>query len=320
MKPRTLIVIPGTVNYFYNLSGRRIAESLGELGIEAVVHPLNACPHEDFDLCLLSNISEIIASVGDETIGVEQIRKLKKRSRKLVTLAMECVSTNWYEYNWNLSATVEAEVFLDLGLNDQSRYLRTSEQKKCYRYVVSGLTSSEKRQIEQLDYDDANRTIPWSFVGSGTPFRAALADFLLREVDPRGFVYLPELSPCKEKGSPHLNQQQYEQVLRRSRYQVWCSHHHNLYVEAERLRTSLLTGSVPIKIVGQRDDICSEWPFRYLMAAPEDLATQILSRDFAELRERFRRDWENLPSLASELARILDENQLCRLPANQRAA
>ena len=30
---RALIVIPGTVNYFYNLSGHRVAEAFGSWGL-----------------------------------------------------------------------------------------------------------------------------------------------------------------------------------------------------------------------------------------------------------------------------------------------
>ena len=78
---RALIIIPGTVNYFYNLSGRRVAEALGELGLAVEVSTLGACPDGDFDCCFLSNITEILCAHGDEADGLERIAALGGRCR-----------------------------------------------------------------------------------------------------------------------------------------------------------------------------------------------------------------------------------------------
>src|SRR5262249_8401862 len=49
---RALVIIPGTVNYFYNLSGERIAEALRELGFSVVINTLPDCAEDEYDWCL----------------------------------------------------------------------------------------------------------------------------------------------------------------------------------------------------------------------------------------------------------------------------
>ena len=117
----------------------------------------------------------------------------------------------------------------------------------------------------------ADRTIPWAFVGQSRAGSAALVDHLIQAVDPRGLVYMPGTSPYTEKGSPHLNQQQFERVLRQTRYQIWCSHHPYFYMETERFRTSLLTGGVPIRIVHSRAEVPESTPLRYLIMEPGEV-------------------------------------------------
>ncbi|MEJ7638896.1 MAG: hypothetical protein WKF75_13230 [Singulisphaera sp.] len=76
---RALVVIPGTVNYFYNLSGHRIADALRELGFEVDVSTLGQCPGGDYAWCVLSNLSEILFGFGDEAAGLKRIRELRRR-------------------------------------------------------------------------------------------------------------------------------------------------------------------------------------------------------------------------------------------------
>ena len=170
-------------------------------------------------------------------------------------------------------------LILDLGLHSQVQFLKPEDQAN-YRFVFSGLTPSEARQLELLDEDDAERTIPWAFVGHMTPHRVALVDHLVQSVDPRGFVYMPAAAPYTETGSPHLNQQQFERVLDRTRYQVWCSHHRYFYMEPERFRSSLLTGGVPVKVVDSRQDTPESAPLGYLMMERADVGERLTGRVF----------------------------------------
>ncbi len=101
---RALIVIPGTVNYFYNLSGQRVAEALRELGFVVDVSTLVDCPKGDYTCCILSNISEILHAFGDEAGGFAKLDDLRGRCRAMFSLAIDCVSTPWYHRIRDLSA------------------------------------------------------------------------------------------------------------------------------------------------------------------------------------------------------------------------
>lgn len=305
--PRALILIPGSMNYFYNQSGRRIAEALEELGVSAEVTTLDSCPGEGYDLCVLSNISEILHSGGDFEQRMARIGDVRARCRAMLSLGIDCVSTPWYHRIRDYSARAGADLIIDLGLFDQSPYLEPQHRAR-YRLVFSGLTPSEARVLASLPDDDLGRTIPWTFIGTSTPHRVALIDHLVQWVDPRGFVYLPPpTSPCTETGSPHLNQQQFERVLARTRYQIWCSGHSYFYMETERFRASLLSGGVPIKIVESRAEIPASVPLDYLMIERAEVAERLAGHTYAALLRRFRDDWRRFPMLHQELARVLGE-------------
>jgi hypothetical protein len=303
---RALIIIPGTVNYFYNLSGRRIAEALQELGFAVTVSTLGDDPQGEYDWCLLSNIGEILHAHGDESGGLERLRAIGRRCGALASLAIDCVSTPWYPRICDLSSRVGAGWILDLGMHDQGPSLEPADRVN-YRFVFSGLTRSERRQLDALGEDDAERPIPWAFVGHATPHRAALVDHLIQSVDPRGFVYMPAAAPYTEKGSPHLNQQQFERVLARTRYQVWCSHHPYFYMEPERFRASLLTGGVPVKIIDSRREVPASAPLTYLMMEPGDVGERLTEQIFPRIRRRYWEDWRRFPTLSQEVAAVLRE-------------
>jgi hypothetical protein len=303
---RALIVIPGSMNYVHNLSGRRVAEAFGELGLSVDVVTLDDCPSGDYDLGVLSNIPETVHSGGDFNARMARITEIGGRCRALVTLSLECVSTDWYRRIRDYGARAGVSLILDLGLLDQGPFLDRQDRAN-YRFVFSGLTPSEARLVESLDEDDTERTIPWAFVGAMTAHRAALADRLVQCVNPRGFLYMPTMAPYTESGSPHLNQEQFERVLRRTRYQVWRSHHPYFYMETERFRTSLLTGGVPIKIVESRDEVPESVPLRELVIEAADVGERLTAGAFAGLRRRFRDDWRRFPTLSQALADVLEE-------------
>ncbi len=317
--PRALVLIPGSMNYFYNQSGRRIAEALGALGFGVEVTTLDASRGEPYDLCVLSNISEILHSHGDFEQRMARIVDIRGRCRAMLSLGIDCVSTEWYHRIRDYSIRAGADRIADLGLFDQSPFLQP-EHRANYRLVFSGLTPSEARVLESLPDDDPGRTIPWTFIGSSTPHRVALVDHLVQWVDPRGFVYMPPASPCTEKGSPHLNQQQFERVLSKTRYQIWCSGHSYFYMETERFRTSLLTGGVPIKIMESRAEIPASVPLDYLMIERAEVAERLASHSYAALLRRFRDDWRRFPMLHQELARVLGELGIRAGDAGSRAA
>jgi len=304
---RVVILIPGTVNYFYNQTGERLAAALQALGMDTEVCTLANCPDHDFDYGFISNISEVLLAFGDEAAGLAKLRELRRRCGHVASCAIDCVQTRWYHRVHDLSTRCEADCILDLGLHDQSHFLDPwSRTPALYRFVFSGLTPEEKRALDGRRWNDAERSIPWAFIGHNTPYRVALVDHLIQTVSPQGFVYVPTLAPYTDKGSPHLNQRQFETVLRHTRYQIWCSHHAHFYMEPERFRASLLTGGVPIRIVDSRNDIPKSVPFPYLMMEAQDAGERLTSKVFSRVRGKFQNDWRALPTLAQELGRVLD--------------
>ena len=309
--PRALILIPETVNYFYNTSGRRLAEALGESGCTVEVGSLKGPIDGEWDLCLLSNLSEVLHAFGDEGAGLARVRELGKRCGAVAVLGMESAATPWFRRLLDLGAAADIPTILDLGLWDQSPLL-DAEGAKRYRFLRDGLTSSESRALDEVLEAEDDRPIPWCFVGHLTHQRAAMVDFLIREVDPSGFFYLAPLGPTTETATPHLNPNQFNAVLGRSCYHVWCSHHHAFYVELERFRLSMLAGCVPIKVLMPGQEPPPDAPLRYLMVSRDDLPALVRSTGDRWLHRRLCNDYRS-ESLAESLAKTLGEAGLLRL-------
>jgi hypothetical protein len=308
-KRTALILIPGSVNYFYNLSGRRLAEALRDLSFEVDVATLTDCPvTAAADWCVVSNISEVLHAFGDMEAGIEKLVKLKKSCGAITQVSMECATTQWFRLIQEQCQAVGIQSVLDMGLHDQLEHL-TDDARSTYFCLPAGLTTSELQSLDDdSTLEDSNRTIPWTFVGHYSPDRAALVDILVREIDPRGFVYIPHLHhPCTEKGSPHLNQQEFDKVLRRAQYQIWCAHHNSFYMECERFRMSLLAGGVPVKVLTHARAGQRKMPFSSLMIEERDLSRRLREFDFHEVRRQFREEYRRITPLKIGLAQFLAE-------------
>jgi hypothetical protein len=314
-----LVLVPAKLNYFYDLHGRRLADALQALGFDVDVCTLARRPEKTYDWCVLTNISEIVLShdqedaedvTGDitweeELAAIDAIRRLHRSCRVVTACSLDCVGTAWYSAIEQRCAAARIATVLDFGLHDQSPFLGPDgpERRPAYWFVPNGLTPSERRAVG-AEPDD-HRPLPWAFVGHTTANRAALVDRLMQQVDPRGFVYMPGIGKITEKGSPHLNQKQFDAVLRRTRYQVWCSHHAHFYMESERFRMSLLAGSVPVKVVPDRKAVPARLLFDYLVLDEEEVAGRLREMDFQAVRRRFRDDFRAVPGIAAGVAGYL---------------
>jgi hypothetical protein len=294
------------VNYFYNLSGHRVAEALRALGCEPDVCTLAECEPAEYDSCIVSNLAEVLYGYGDEAAGIARVRAIRRSCRGGACLALDCVGTPWYHRLHDLSARADLDLILDLGLYDQTPWLEPGHRAN-YRFIFSGLTPSEEGQLTQALQGCDDRPLPWAFIGHITQERAAVVDQILQTVSADGFVYLPPLAPYTEKGSPHLNQRQFEAVLRRTRYHIWCSHHEHFYLEPERFRTSLLTGSVPIKVVSDSARVPRDAPFGYLLMNVDELGRRLLPDLFRRVRQRFASDFQARPTLTEGLTPVLTQ-------------
>jgi hypothetical protein len=303
---RTLVVVPGRLNYFYNLAGRRIAEVLRAMGSSVEIRTLAETDESSYELAFLCNVSEIVASTFDEAEGLSRLRTVRAKCRELLSLSIDCVSTPWFARLCELSRQIHADRIIDLGLVAQTPPERRKGDPR-YEFLFSGLTPSESRMMDRWTEVGPERSIPWALVGHVTESRAALVDRLVQDLHPGGFVYVPSLAPYTEQGSPHLNQQQFDQVLKHTRYQIWCSHHDHFYMEPERFRSSLLTGGVPIKIVPRKQVPPAGSPFGYLLFSVDGLY-ELSDRSFTELADRFRDDWRDLPTLEQGLRTLLGDS------------
>jgi hypothetical protein len=314
---RALVLIPAGMNYFYELHGHRLAEALRSLGLQVDVGHLSEEREETYDWCVLTNISEILLSYGPaggaenaimteerERLALAALRRLHHHCRAVACCSLDCASTTWYEWIQRRCQSVGINTILDFGLHDQSAAL-SPPARLLYHYLPNGLTPSEQEALRRAKNDEEERPIPWVFVGHATANRVALVEHLISQADPRGFVYMPSLSKVTAKASQHLNQQQYETVMRKSRYQIWCSHHQHFYLESERFRMSVLAGCVPLKVVAEDQDVPSDVPFDYLILREEEVAGKMRQYDFHDIRRRFYADFLTFPSLAAGLAKFL---------------
>jgi hypothetical protein len=316
--PTALVLIPERQNYFYRQLGRRLAETLRELGVVPDLVTLAECPDRPYDWCVLTNINELVfdhayAGVAEpkdyvtgeqERAATDTLRLMARRWRAVAGCSLDCVTTCWYQALHHRCGQAGIDTILDFGLHDQRAALPAAAPA-AYRFILNGLTPSERRRLDEGGFADERRTIPWAFVGHVTPNRVALVDRLVREVDPRGFAYLPRLGPITEKNSPHLAQQQYETVLRHARYQVWCTHHKGFYMEGERFRMSLLAGSVPIKLMAGGRRPPAGVSFRYLLLDEDEAARRLSEFSFPDLRRRFVDDFRALGGLKQSLGEYL---------------
>lgn len=297
--PSALVVIPGTVNYFYNTNGRRLAEALGALGYRVELATAREARPGVRDLCLLTNIAEIVHALGGAAVAVGKVRSLVAGARRAAAVSLDSVMTNWFRWSVDLCAASDVPTILDLGLWDQ-RPLFEQAPAVDYRFVRDGLTPTETAAMDAAMADAGSpRPIPWAFVGHVTAERAAFVDELVRTVDPSGFVYLPPLEPIAESGTPHLDPRQFHAVLKRSRYHVWCSHHGHFYMEPERFRLPLLAGCVPVKVLTGGREAPADAPLRDLLVPLEDLPARVRSGDREALYRRLCEAYRRRPLAAN---------------------
>lgn len=301
--PQVLVIVPGGVNYFYDQAGRRIAESLSLVGCRAEVHTLRTVPDGEFDACFLVNLYELGIGYGEQHVAVERVERLRRRCRRSFAVALDCAKTHWFSQTVDLCRRAGVTTLLDLGFADQSADL-PPDARGLYRFVFNGLTAGERRALAAICPAAEHRPLPWVFVGHVSAARAALADRLVRELHPAGFVYLPRLVPVTDEG-PHLNEEQFQRVLSRARFQIWRSHHDYFYMESERFRTSALAGCVPVKVIRGWEDADPHLPFRHLLIDEDSLAPRLRAAKFEQTWGRFRDEFLACPSLEDGLGRLL---------------
>lgn len=299
-----LVIIPGRVSYFYDTEGQRVAEAFRNLGGTAHVHTLFDYPQQSFDWCFLLNLSEIVHAYNGDVPGVmKQLEMIKQRCGRVALVLLESVKTQWFMESFNLMRQAGVEILLDLGFHDQ-REQTPHKARPYYHFVFNGLVASEQQVVPERQTGMASRPLPWTFVGHLTPVRFHLLKQLTQKYDRQGFVYLVHFTPVTETG-PHLNQHQFHQVLQKTRFKIWCSHHHHPYVESIRFRLALLAGALPVKIELFPQDFTAQVPFPYLILPEEGFVEQLRTMNFETVRGRFVDEFCQLPRLEKTLSAAL---------------
>ncbi len=302
---RAIIIIPGTVSYFYDEEGRRVAQALESLGASVDIFTLHQITSDiSYDWCFLMNLSEIEFSYQHSEGMFQQIELLRLRCRNVAMVLLECVEMKWFQQSLDLLNKAKVDLLIDLGFHNQ--YQKASDNaQKVYHYVFNGLTEIEKSQAMEMQTPLAQRPIPWTFVGHLSHQRLDFIDNLTANLSRDGYVYLVHFTPVTETG-PHLNQAQFHRVLTKTQYKIWCSHHPYFYVESIRFRMALMSGSVPIKVNLKTQYYETEdFPFTYLIFNEENFYEQIRQLDFIAVREQFASDYQNMPTLESGLAELI---------------
>lgn len=294
---KALIIIPGTVSYFYDEEGRRIAQALEYLGAYVDIFTLSQVTDSmSYDWCFLMNLSEIEFAYQHSEGMFQQLELLKLQCRQVAMVLLESVEMKWFRQSFMLLQKAKINILIDLGFHNQ--YAKASPSaKRVYHYVFNGLTQVEKKQLMAMQTAIEERPIPWTFVGHLSHQRLDFIDNLTTHLSRNGYIYMVHFTPVTETG-PHLNQAQFHRVLTRTRYKIWCSHHPYFYVESIRFRMALMSGSVPIKVNLRTQNYENEdFPFRYLIFDETDFYEKMRLLDFTMIRQKFVTDFQQMPTL-----------------------
>jgi len=296
-----LVLIPGNVHDFHNLYGRWLGEAVQAAGATVTVCTVDAVPPGGYELCLIANISEVLDHAG--SAGRSRLSRVCLQCESTVALTWDCVRTNEYRRGLEHCRALGIRRVLDLGYAEQGEPV----QKQGFRYdfVFDGLLESQT-QLQHVANPGPERTIPWAFVGLNQPRWVALAHQLVKEFDPGGFIYLPEVSALKKPGAPHLGPRQLLKVLERTQFYVWCSHHEHFSMELLRFKSAWMAGCVPIKVVGNRDQLPAHLPFADLVVRESHVAEMLNCLDFQESWQTFAAEYLRLPRLEDEIVRWLN--------------
>ena len=301
-----LLIIPGSVSYFYDVEGFRIARSLERLGIKTEVCSLSQLPtRRDYDWVVFFNLTEIQLAFGKgEDEFLEAIEERRLRANRSALLLMESLRMTWFYENFALFKKCQLETLLDLGFLDQQRFFEQetdSDSHSKYHFLLNSLSEHEKSVARSRFTSEEERPLPWSFIGHRTLDRIRFAAELMQRLSPQGFLYLPEFTPITKNG-PHLNESKFEQVLQKSRLSIWCSHVPHFYLESLRFRYALLNGAVPAKVNHHAKD-SGDHPFSYLVFETGSFPEALREINFETTRDRFATEFLELPSFEEILSR-----------------
>jgi hypothetical protein len=308
---RALVLISGSVNYYYDNIGKRVADGLRNIGFQVDVCTLRqASDAARYDWVFVNPVVEVAYPYGNMEEALRRIEQFVTRAPYSANILLECVQTHWFVKSWEPYKQTKIQTLFDLGLHDQRNEIPNTPpgMRDGYRFAYNGLTLQE-RQLAQSWLDRrVERPIPWVFVGHSEPVRIQFVQRLMNQLDKGGFVYMPQLTHITEDG-PHMNASQMQETLDHAKYFIWRTHHDYFYMESERFRNALFSGCVPLKVMKTELIGGRNVPFRHLMIDEADMITPVRDFNFRyeEVRQAFIEEFLALPSMEDELRALVYE-------------
>jgi hypothetical protein len=305
---RVLVLISGSVNFYYDDIGKRIAEALRTLGYSVDVATLAQYRDNDYDWCFIGPILEVCVPLGNVDEAMRIVQRIISRVNHSAMFLLECVRTKWFVKSWDLFRQANVQWFFDLGFHSQYDDIPANIKgvRETYHFAWNGLTDRERIIAQNWLEHPGVRPIPWASIGHSEPVRIQFVKTLMDSLDPHGFVYMPLLTHITENG-PHMNGQHMQKTLERTRYFIWRTHHEYFYMESERFRNALLAGAVPVKVMDHSLLAGRNVPFTNLLLDQDTFAETLHRMDFESTRERFIQDFIALPPLETEIASFMAE-------------
>jgi hypothetical protein len=240
-----LIVYPSRGSAFHETFARRLAAAADEGLRGALVRSsaeVSEMDEEQLAGATLGIVSpwECAQFVGNRERFFARLSAAKKR----ITVLAEAVEIKWF--SWQFRLPIRYDALIDVGFASQKHKLPPSFDLP-YHFLFNGPTREEERTIKAAS-TSSKRPIPWAFVGHIREDRARLASELVEELDPGGFVFLPTAGAGVRKGKGMISPSSLANVLSKTRYYVWRSHHEFAYYESFRFIEAILAGAVPCKV------------------------------------------------------------------------
>ncbi|MCB9120526.1 MAG: hypothetical protein H6640_12415 [Caldilineaceae bacterium] len=301
---RTALIVNPAINHFFDLEGYRLAEALRTLGIAVTVATLEDAPHMGFDWCFVNNPFEAAQSTGCAGRGRQLLAELAERCEAVFGISMEDMNGPWFQPVYDMAVTTKLDALLDLGLRPQPS-ASNGQWKIPIRFVLNGMTKSEKQRAKLGISERNERPIPWAMIGIQTPRRVRIAELLVRNLAPHGFVYLP-VQNAEDAERRDLNEAMLMRVLSNSAYYIWCSQYGSRYMESQRYRQAVLAGAAPVKVVDDANPIDDETPFSFTLLHENSLTELVVLPPPATLHGRAAQEFCRMPGLEASLAELLD--------------
>src|SRR5689334_20124122 len=116
---KALVVTAGSVNYFYDVIGYRLAEVFRNIGFSVDICMLEKIQPQPYDWSFLVNLSEIVTGSGDAARALSLVNAIKTCSVHTGVVLLEHAGTTWFTENVKLCRRTGIDVLVDLGFCPQ---------------------------------------------------------------------------------------------------------------------------------------------------------------------------------------------------------